>query len=141
MKEMFKTFKPFIFVCPPWTKSGFVPHWAHTELAVAVMLSLLFLLPALTQAEGIVCEVGLCGEGGKQRTGRRDEKKRERQSAVPAPSQTLIPASLERMRLSLQNPGVAFLSRGLEEVAYKTGSHQCYSFHLNYTFGTGFASV
>lgn len=31
--------------------------WVHTELAVAVILPLLLLLPAFTQAEGIVREV------------------------------------------------------------------------------------
>lgn len=131
MKITFQNLQAFIFVCLLWTKSIFVFHWVHTKLTVAVILSLLLLLPALTQAEGIMCEVRLCGEEGKQRTGRRDEKKRERLSAVPVRSQTLIPASLERTRLSLQNPGVAFLSRGLEEVVYTMGSHQCYIFYLN----------
>lgn len=35
-----------------------------TELAVAVKLSLILLLPAFAHAECVVCEVGLCREEG-----------------------------------------------------------------------------
>lgn len=37
-----------------------VSHWIHTKLTVAVILSLVLLPPALSHAEGIMCEVGLC---------------------------------------------------------------------------------
>lgn len=61
----------------------FVSQWVHTKLTVAIILSLLFLLPAFAHAEGIMCEVGLCREKDKQRIGWRDGKKKKWLSAMP----------------------------------------------------------
>lgn len=78
------------------------------------MLLLVLLLPALAHTDGVMCEVGLCGEVG--------QTQRVRESL------TLIPASLEKTRLSLRNRGVTFLGRGLEEVDRVSGSRWWYIF-------------
>lgn len=124
------------FIGLPLTNSLFVPHWVHTKLTVAVILSLLLLLPALAHAKGIMCEVGLWGEEDKQRTGWRDEKKREWLSAVaPCRSQTLFPVSLEKGQ-GCHYKTQASHSSALEEALYVMGSHPCYIFHLNYNVKT-----
>lgn len=56
-----------LLFCLPLTNSIFVSRWVLTKLTVAVILSLLLLLPALVHAEGIMCEVGLCGEEAADR--------------------------------------------------------------------------
>jgi len=81
--------------------------WVRTELTVAVILSLLLLLPALAHAEGVVCEVGVCGEEDKQTTGWRDEKKRGTVGC-----QTLIPASREENTVAVTKPRRRIPPRG-----------------------------
>lgn len=73
----------------------------------------------------------------RQRTGWRDEKKRE-SDCLPCQrwSQTLIPVSLERTRLSLQNPGIAFLSRGSGRSGTGWDRILSYIFCLNYSIIT-----
>lgn len=87
----------------PLTNCIFVSQWVHTKLAVAVILSLLLLLPAFAHAESIMCEVGLCREEDKQRPGRRYEKKRKCLSC-PKQSQTLILVSLEKDKVVITKP-------------------------------------
>lgn len=75
----------------------------HTKLAVAVVLSLVLLLPALAQAEGIVCQVWLCWKENKTR-GRMGLlwvmiEWVERRESMASP-----PHSVPRTRVSLPNP-------------------------------------
>lgn len=91
----------------------------HTKLTVAVILSLILLLPALAHAEGIMCEVGLCGEEDKQRTGWRDEKKRERLSAMPDPlEEDKVVITKARRHIPLHGTGGGGLCEGITSVLH-----------------------
>lgn len=119
-------FLHFNFVRLPLTNSIFVSHGTLTKLAVAVILPLLLLLPALAYAEGIMCEVGLCGEEeGKQRTGWRDEKKR-----VTVCHSGVIRGKGQGCDYKTQASHSSAWDWG--EVVCVTGSQPCYILHLNY---------
>lgn len=105
----------------------FVSQWVHTKLTVAIILSLLLLLPAFTHAESIMCEVGLWREEDKKGAG----VMRRRESVGVC--QTPIPASLEKNKVAISKPPryILLYIWQNEVVVCVMGSHPFYIFHLN----------